>query len=183
MSASAQAAGSPRRAALLVHAMPAPDQAWLLGSLPLDDRTELEGLLAELRELGIPPDEGLLRQVLDAPVAAVPAGRQSLLETLQPAQVDALAEALRGEPAQLVATLLAANAWPWKDVLLSQFAPDAQQRIAAARPLQGARVQQAVCAIALRQAKAGVRHVTPVQAPRPNPWRRLLPVRWKGRTA
>ena len=182
MTFTAQVANAPRRAALLVHAMPQGDRQWLLASLPPHQRVELEELLAELRELGIPPDEQLLREVVDAPIAVQPAAVPAdPLEHLAPGQVAVLAALLRKEPPQLVATLLAARDWPWKEAFLRQLEPQHALVVAAAQPRRAKEVQQAVCAAVLRQLQQAT---PPAQAALASPpWRRLLAIRWKGRKA
>lgn len=160
-------ATSPRRAALLVHALPLRDQEWLLGSLPPHHRVELELLLEELRDLGIPPDESLLRDVVEA--AAPGAGAAQRLEQLTPQQVAALVDLLRKEPPQLVATLLAARPWTWKREVLAALGEHGEQ----ARPRRAAGLQLAVCEAVMRQLDACA-PAAPVAAGR---WTRLLPIR------
>ena len=58
-------AGVPeRRAALLVHALPAADREWLLESLPADHKASLVALLQELRDMDVPPDAQWLQTLL-----------------------------------------------------------------------------------------------------------------------
>ena len=54
----------PRKAALLLHAMPAESRLWVLAQLPPAQSEKLQDLLGELRELGIPADQDLLHEVL-----------------------------------------------------------------------------------------------------------------------
>lgn len=146
MNGAALAATSPRRAALLVHAMPAADRDWLLGTLASHHRVQLELLLEELRALEIPPDAALLREIVEAAPAG-PADAQARLARLAPREVAKLVHLLRDEPPQLVATLLAAQPWPWKGAVLAALGERATQ----ARPQQAAALHQALCESVLRR--------------------------------
>ena len=161
-------ATSPRRAALLVHALARPDQEWLLASLAPHHRVELEGLLEELATLGIPPDEGVLRQVLEAPPQDQSAGAIDRLERLAPAQVESLAQLLREEPPRVAASLLAAHAWPWKEAVL-QALPAACAEVRPPAPA----LQQATCESVLRHLAAR----PPVVRTPSGGWKRWWPVR------
>lgn len=142
--------GTTRQAALLLHAMPAQDRAWLLAQLAPAERSTVEGLLADLEGLRIPADRALLDEALavppPAPGLAAPerssaepqrseavggeddpdaAADRSALGKADPARLAAL---LRSEPAQLVALLLSLGNWPWREALL--------QRIGAAKRIE-----------------------------------------------
>lgn len=145
--------GTTRQAALLLHAMPAQDRAWLLAQLAPAERSTVEGLLADLEGLRIPADRALLDEALAVapppapmPAAAAPernsaepersaavgvgddpdaAADRSALGKADPAR---LAGLLRSEPAQLVALLLSLGNWPWREALL--------QRIGAAKRIE-----------------------------------------------
>jgi len=175
MNAASLVATSPRRAALLVHAMPAGDRDWLLGSLAPHHRVELELLLDELRELGIPPDEAVLHEILaaQAQAPARPAGAVERLEKLAPQQVAALAQLLQREPPQLAATLLGLHSWPWAQAVSAAMAP----AVVTPRQTRAPALQQALCESVLRRLEA----CAPVQPPRAPAWNRLLPIRWKGK--
>ena len=60
-----------RRAALALHAVNRADRSWLLRRLPRASRRTLGRLLAELRELKLPPDATLIREALHAPLDAL----------------------------------------------------------------------------------------------------------------
>ena len=74
MNEAAEVPAGRRRAALTLHALAASDREWLLEQLPAEDRSTLRGLLAELRELGIPADAEVIRSALAeaAPKGAMP---------------------------------------------------------------------------------------------------------------
>lgn len=107
-----------RRAALLAHAMPAADRAWLLAELDPDRRGVLAGLLDELRSMGIPRDPALVRQLLDEEAAGSP---DRSLTALGPDALPRLFDVLRGEPETIVAIFLHAQSWPWRGAALQEL--------------------------------------------------------------
>jgi hypothetical protein len=130
-----------RKAALLLHALGERDRQWLIDQLSEAERGAVQGLVGELRALGIPPDPGLLDEVADgrrppgdgsdrpstsgAPprqdVGDDPRSGSSSLLALDRADLALLAGILRDEPPGLVATLLAARSWPWRQALLQHL--------------------------------------------------------------
>lgn len=123
-----------RKAALLLHAMPERDRAWLLGELPDAERKALGALLAELVKLGIPADRGLLDDALAAgepPATARSSGGGAVnpLERVRAADAGRLAAILRDEPALLVARLLRVEDWPWHKALLAQLGSTARRQV------------------------------------------------------
>lgn len=142
MNAMLPAANSSRRAALMAHALPKDDQAWLLDALPPSRRSMLEPLLIELRALGIPSDPALLaaletQEREEAKEAAAPHARTvDAMATLSPRQVRRLAQVLQQEDPGVASRLLATRRWAWGDTLIAAMDTDfAQQvRIAPARP-------------------------------------------------
>ena len=88
--------GERRRAALTLHALHADDRDWVLSQLSGPQRGELEALLAELSELGIPRDPELVNTALAASKAErLP--KQAPKVSLQ-ADSKALAKLLSAEP-------------------------------------------------------------------------------------
>ena len=140
-----------RQAALMLHAMPPQDCAWLLRNLPTAQSAQLEVLLEDLRSLGILADPTFLAQVQKMPATAFPPSRDTSSESRQPAvhtsasslddsaqrlesaRVDILAAILKSEPAVLVALLLSMRNWSWHDELLE--AMSMSQRLAVRRCL------------------------------------------------
>jgi hypothetical protein len=171
-------ASSPRRAALLVHAMSEGDREWVLGALPPHQRVELEILLDELRELGIPPDDALLREVFEAAVAqTVPATPVDRLYRLPADRVPALARVLQKEPPRLVATLLALRDWPWRSELLRSLPAQLAAQFGASSQARAPALQEAVCDAVLRQLDSN----PAARAAKPLPkWARLATFRFKG---
>ena len=125
---SGNAAEEDHKAALLLHALPADDRAWLLEKLPASERQALQSLLTELTELGIPADRSLLDEVMsDMPDSRAASGKITAapgdlsmqeLTDIAPAMI---AKILQDEPAMLIAHLLMINDWPWTAAALEQM--------------------------------------------------------------
>jgi hypothetical protein len=92
-----------RRAALAVHAMTVEDREWLLRELPSAERTHLQPLLAELAELGIPPDADLLKDAALLPKSDAGGSEPTALSA---SSARSLARWLRPQPVQVTARLL-----------------------------------------------------------------------------
>jgi len=123
-----------RRAALLLHAMSAPDVAWLLQQLERDDAARLQLLLEELRTLGLPRQSDLLQQAARQQTppprpSTAPHDAGDLLQCLRGAEVQQLAAVLRNEPPGLVARLLDSADWPWRADLLEAQGPHRRRQI------------------------------------------------------
>ncbi len=124
-----------RRAALVVHAMPARDRAWLLAQLAPLERAQLEPLLAELRTLGIPANRALLEEAIGAVratgsrEAGASTARSDAVDALRKADPERLAAILRGEPATLVAKLCRLSEWPWRDTVLRKLGSTARKQV------------------------------------------------------
>lgn len=88
--------GEKRRAALTLHALHTEDRDWVLAQLGGPQRAQLEALLAELAELGIPRDADLVSAALAARTSE-PALKQLPPVSLQ-AESKALAKLLAAEP-------------------------------------------------------------------------------------
>jgi len=156
MSAVLPAASQSRRAALMAHALPKDDQAWLLAALPPARRSVLEPLLTELQVLGIPSDPALL-DALDAQQAPAPPARAcDTLLILSAAQLRTLAKVLQQEDPAVAACLLALRRWAWRDALLAAMRPEFAQQVRAsasrtpAHALDAALCEGLLAAIALQ---------------------------------
>lgn len=124
-----------RQAALLAHALSPRDRAWLLASLDAQNRARIEGLLRELRALGIPGDGSLLQQALQRPGASACVDvRDGAPRALSSVQAQAVADLLRGEPAALAARLLATQAGAFAEALLDRLAPHQAQAVRQVAP-------------------------------------------------
>lgn len=132
-SAQSDPAPALRRAALLLHAMPERDRAWLLGQLSEGERRTLSALLVELSRLGMPSDRRVLDEALAAPppVPARPVedDRSEPLTRVREAEASRLVAALREEPPVLVARLLRIADWPWRRALLTELGGVARRQI------------------------------------------------------
>jgi hypothetical protein len=120
----------PRQAALTLHALPDEDQQWVFERLEPRLRQVLQPLLDELLELDIPRDRDLVQLALTAlsPKAADSSARHKLAT----APAEAVGALLKGEPAGLVARLLAAQPWPWADALRQGWDGALRQHVAQA---------------------------------------------------
>lgn len=116
-----------RKAALTLHALADGDRAWLLERLPAAHRQSLEYLLQELSNLGIPPDSRLLEHAIAAArdSGPVPSARATL-DVLTPDRMQML---LRGEPAGLVARVLALQPWTWSEAFLRGLDASERRRV------------------------------------------------------
>lgn len=85
-----------RRAALTLYAAAEVDRQWLMAQLPGEFRPELEMMLAELAQLGLPRDASLVRSVLEEGAAATQPSLTSI-------DLAALAALLEHEPPPLAA--------------------------------------------------------------------------------
>ncbi len=117
-----------RQAALVLHGLSDADRTWMLGQLSADQAGTVGKLLAELRELGIPSDPSLASQALGAnqigPIRTRPAAQSNdSADTIRAASAAQLQRVLEGESEGLVALLLAAGEWPWRDVYLAVQQP------------------------------------------------------------
>lgn len=164
---------SSRHAALLLHAMGPADRQWLLDALTAERRARVEPLLQELRELGIPADEELLRPVL-AIAAPRESGPLARLERLSASEATALAQALLLEPRPLAARLLAMRDWPWKQAVLASCSPQDRTSLAAGAPATpSATLDRAICLAAVKLLAS-----LPAGTPAPRGAARWQALRW-----
>lgn len=123
-----------RRAALTLHALAAADREWLLEQLPHQDRLALRGLLAELRELGIPADGDVIRAAL------AEAGPHADVANAQ-----ALAQVLSREAASWRGALLSLLPAAQQEAVLSQWPDELEAGPAAlAKPAWTPKLQEAL---------------------------------------
>lgn len=123
-----------RRAALLVHAMVPPDQAFVLNGLPPGQAEALRGLVSELEVLGIARDPSLIAAAMSADAARA-------ADTAQPSVVDrrsgfendeqvaAVARLLSAEPEALVAYWLHLVDRPRREGVLKALEPAQRRRV------------------------------------------------------
>ena len=112
-----------RQSALLLHGLCEADQRWILSRVARDDARVLRAHLRELKLLGIPADPGLASSAVPVAAASGTAGSDDGTATVLRASVAELHLALAGEPAWIVARLLALRPWPWRGAFLDGLAP------------------------------------------------------------
>lgn len=117
-----------RLAALALHALTAPDRAWLLEQLPAPQRVELEDLMGELVALRIPRDPELLNAAM-ANSSASDLGMAPVPVAPAPWSDPAVVAVLQSEPLGLVARYLAELPAPQQDALLLHWPPSDAQSI------------------------------------------------------
>ena len=120
-----------RRAALTLHALPEADREWVLHRLDVGQQQLVNEQLLELKSLGVVADESLVRQAL-----AQGAEREATLgwrKTLGLCDADRVFTLLQGEPATLIARVLAQGPWAWEAALLEQLGPSRRALVLAQR--------------------------------------------------
>ncbi len=124
-----------RRAALLLHGLPAATQQQVLAKLDLAERSRLRPLLGELAELGLPPSLGRSLQHLESapapaePMLDVPA--LSAQERVERLSADDVARCLQLCAPVTAAQLLRASAWPWQADVLARVPPALRAQVLA----------------------------------------------------
>lgn len=101
-----------RRAALTLHSLGQVDRDWLLQQLPGAMQQALCVLLAELNDLGIPPDAAVIRAALDEAPAQ---------EAMSAAQAQGLCHVLANEVPVLQSLLLAALPLAQREAVLRHW--------------------------------------------------------------
>jgi hypothetical protein len=156
-----------RKAALALASLGDADRAWMLERLPEPQRARIAPLLDELREMHVPFDRELLKQVAQ--------------ESPDPTDTGALLPVLEQEPDWLIALILRARAWPWRAEFLQRIGVERQISIQRALPgrleLRPKLVAALLAALETRaREQPGERWDAPQAAPKPS-WRARLPWR------
>jgi hypothetical protein len=127
---------SVRQSAMLIHALPASDRAWVLSKLSPTQTASLRPLIEELESIGMPKNLELFEQtvILDT-ASSTESNRLKLdpgsvlqnssaskyLSQLDSAACESLFLILRDEPPMLVARLLNLGPWIWEANFLHQL--------------------------------------------------------------
>ncbi|MFT4171324.1 MAG: hypothetical protein QM639_02095 [Rhodocyclaceae bacterium] len=117
-----------RKAALLLHAMSEADRQWALARLSPESRTTAVAFLDELRTLGIPADESLVREALDEAASQI----RDKVETIDPlssASPEVMLGLLRYESVNTIAWVLSLRDWPWREAFLSRLSPSLREDV------------------------------------------------------
>ena len=122
-----------RESALLLHGLSRADQRWILSQLDQASARTLRTHLRELRELGIPADPALAPSSAASSAGAPDSSADAV--RLERASAASLQLALAGEPAWMVAQLLALRAWPWRTAFRDGSGPERRAAIDAAGTL------------------------------------------------
>jgi flagellar motor switch protein FliG len=158
--------GGARKAALLLHALPAQSREAVLQALPDEQRDTLHALLAELHALGIPPEHDWLALVDIAPQGSDDPVEQAM--RLGPAQVR---QCLASQSPDTVAAFIASHDWPWREALLRDWPQEQRTRLLAliddADCLSAAMCQSVARQLVLAAASSGFAE-HPASAPQPS---------------
>lgn len=108
----------PRRAALTLHALAAPDRDWVLRRLDAQQQRDVQHHLGELEAMGLAADARLVEQALQqSATVPEPAWRPAL----RACDAQRLHGVLRDEPAALIARVLNNGPWPWEKAFLARL--------------------------------------------------------------
>lgn len=100
-----------RKTAVLIHGISPKDQKWILSQLPITIANEIRPLLKELRQLGIPKDDLILKSALETAKTIKQKNVQILNLNARPSNV--VFTALKSEPLCLARSILAIYDWSW----------------------------------------------------------------------
>ncbi len=170
-----------RQAAVALHGLARRDQDAILAELSDSDQKVLRGYLSELSALGF--DTGVAASLLgrNAPVTAAGSGMpatdaRSRLHASAAAEIGA---ALAHEPAELIAQVMALDAWPWREQVLAAMAPERSRQVK--RALEAgvtpapARARFLIATLAQRLASEPLHKAGPTRARMPVLFSRWLP--------
>lgn len=119
-----------RRAALTLHALAEPDRDWVLRRLGTSQQRQVQEHLGELAALGLAADASLVEQALRQGASAPEPQWRNVLHACD---AQHLLDALRGEPATLVARVLNNGPWPWEKAFLAGLDKLQRARVAKCR--------------------------------------------------
>lgn len=91
------------------------DRSWILSKLPAHSRKKL---LAAVTNEPAEPNAPSLRETKAAPARLTSSDDAEEFSIVRRADPSTLADVLRNEPAYIVAALISAHRWPWRDALI-----------------------------------------------------------------
>ena len=110
-----------RLAALKLYGAAPSDRDWILSQFDRRTRRQLNALLRDLRDSGIAPETlGEIDQAALPDPAREPEVAESVVR-LNVADPRAIEHAIAGEPAWVIATILNAHAWGWRDAVVKRL--------------------------------------------------------------
>jgi len=111
-----------RMAALKLHGAGSTDRKWILSQLDRSTRRQLNGLLRDLRKSGIDP--ATMGDVDTAPLWTEPQPQPVAPDSvarLEQADAAAIERVLAGEPAWVIAAVVNARGWTWREAVLKRL--------------------------------------------------------------
>lgn len=119
-----------RKAALLLHTLCESDRDWLLQQLDETSRQELQLLLHELKDLGIPESPELLEGLKPEPASdSQPQTIDNLKRMLAKVPADVISRVVAKEPAAFLSMLLKMHDWPWRNGVLSLLGASRRRQV------------------------------------------------------
>jgi hypothetical protein len=110
-----------RLAALKLYGAAPSDRAWILSQFDRRTRRQLNGLLRDLKDSGIAPETlGEIDQAALPDPAREPEVAESVVR-LNAADPRAIEHAIEAEPAWVIATILNAHAWSWREAVVKRL--------------------------------------------------------------
>jgi hypothetical protein len=137
-----------RRAALLLHGLPAASRAQVLQGLAPAEQARLKPLLTELTAIGVPASLG---KSLFGESRPVPRGRHTPMEELDALAAAAVIARLEGCASGMLAELLRSRDWSWKPEVLAALPEWRRRAVLTAMHAQTAPLKPAVIDIVGRR--------------------------------
>ncbi len=162
-----------RQTAMVLAGLPQAERDWVLNHLPPARARALASMVDEALHLGIRAEGAMLTRLIDAlDHQASPEDARAYLDL---ARAEAMCALLADSPAVLIARLLAAHPWRWREAFIARFSgPQKREVIEALREQHGEAPQLAQ---ALIEEIAQRLRASPVAAPPPiknkNAWHTL----------
>ena len=122
-----------RRAALCLHGLEDSDKHWLLQSLSTGQRQQLEGMLEELEQIGIPKGQRWFPELMhESPPVGKETSRDhvdNLSDQIDSVSAERISELLEHEPVCVITALLSYRNWTWRQAYLSKQYVQKKQRL------------------------------------------------------